>query len=170
MGTSTCKKVSKRMTEVEIKVATSQSSWIPGRIGGSDQAPFFFKSQPKSDQELAGFKAGFWWTVSRADFFSKGQEFLIFGYSLKNHNLLSEGLKLEILVPLETSFKVLKVTKRYLFVNPSGRHSNFGSKLITWVIKKDLGWFLANFKILAKFTQFELGFEIRYSTRVTIQV
>ena len=136
--------------------------------------PFFFKSQHKSGrlsgQELTGFKAGFWWTVSRADIFQNGQNFLFFRYYLKNHNSLSESPKLENFVPFETSSKVLKIPRRHFSMIPSGRHSKIGSKLMTWVIKTDLGWFSAKFGNSAKFTHCKLASEIWNSIRVSIQV
>ncbi|CDP04862.1 unnamed protein product [Coffea canephora] len=50
---------------------------------------------------------------------------------LKNHISLSTSPKLENLVLLESSFKVLKVLRRHFSTNVSERHSNFGSKLVT---------------------------------------
>ena len=60
METSTYKSFSKRTTEVESKAATSQSGRISGRIQGSEETQFFFKSHHQSSQELAEYAAGFY--------------------------------------------------------------------------------------------------------------
>ena len=91
---------------------------------------FNFHHQPDqlSDQELAGYTAGFCEYVSRAKILKKLRIIEFMGNFWKIHNLHFESPKLENLVPLETSSKVLKVLRIHFSMIPNGRYSKIGSK------------------------------------------
>ena len=58
--------------------------------------------------------------------------------SLKNRISFSVSPKLENLVPLETTSKVLKVPRRHYSMIPNWRHSNFSFKFLIWTPKTAL--------------------------------
>ena len=89
---------------------------------------------------------------------------------MKNHILHSAGPKLENLIPLETSFKVIKVPRRQFSKILNGKHSNFSSKWLICTTRQFQSWFSANFENSGKLIESELASEIHKTVRVPIKV